>query len=296
METLGVWLRQAREAKGSTLEEVEAATRIRSRFLEALEAGDFAVFPGGEVQVRGFLRIYARYLELSPDQVIARYDAEVHGVETLALPGGTAETQPALRSGAVYPPDAVYPPQPAPSPASLQSSSFSPPTSGMRQMNLERLMIIGAAIIGLLAIVTVIGYFIARGVNGRRAAESAPPAVAATAPSEVVLPSVGTGTGSPASPLVTPTFPVNPQGGVTLTLEATEHVWARVEVDGQAVFEGMMGTGQVETWSAQEVIAVETGNGAGLLVAVNGQLQGPLCGRAQVCTRAWGPAGEVTAP
>jgi cytoskeletal protein RodZ len=290
METLGVWLRQAREAKGSTFEEVEAATRIRPRFLEALEAGDFAVFPGGEVQVRGFLRIYARYLELSPDQVIARYDAEVHGVEAVAPPRGAAETQPALRS------DAVYPPQPAPSPASFRSPSFSPPTSGMRRMNLERLMIVGAALIGLLAIVTAIGYFIARGVNGRRAAESATPAVAATAPSEVVLPSVGTGTGSPASPLVTPTFPVNPEGGVTLTLEATEHVWARVKGDDQAVFEGMMGAGQVETWSAQEVIAVETGNGAGLLVTVNGQLQGPLCGRAQVCTRAWGPAGEVTAP
>jgi cytoskeletal protein RodZ len=284
METLGVWLRQAREAKGSTLEEVEAATRIRPRFLEALETGDFVVFPGGEVQVRGFLRIYARYLELSPDQVIARYDAEVHGVETVGPPRGAAETQPALRA------------QPAPSPASLRSPSFSPPISGMRQMNLERLMIVGAAIIGLLAIVTAIGYFIGRGANGRGAAESATPAVSATAPSEVVLPSVGTGTGAPASPLVTPTFPVNPQGGVTLTLEATEHVWARVKGDDQAVFEGMMGAGQVETWSAQEVIAVETGNGAGLLVTVNGQLQGPLCGRAQLCTRAWGPAGEVTAP
>jgi transcriptional regulator with XRE-family HTH domain len=284
METLGVWLRQAREAKGSTLEEVEAATRIRPRFLEALETGDFAVFPGGEVQVRGFLRIYARYLELSPDQVIARYDAEVHGVEAMAPPRGAAETQPALRS------------QPAPSPTSLRSPSFSPPTSGMRRMNLERLMIIGAALIGLLAIVTAIGYFIGRGANGRGAVESATPAVAATAPSEAVLPSVGTGMGSPASPLVTPTFPVNPQGGVTLMLEATEHVWVRVKGDDQAVFEGMMGAGQVETWSAQEVIAVETGNGAGLLVTVNGQLQGPLCGRAQVCTRAWGPAGEVTAP
>ena len=55
METLGVWLRQTREAQGSSLEEVEAETRIRPRFLEALEQGDYGVFPGGTVQIRGFL-------------------------------------------------------------------------------------------------------------------------------------------------------------------------------------------------------------------------------------------------
>ncbi|MCK4473457.1 MAG: helix-turn-helix domain-containing protein, partial [Anaerolineae bacterium] len=51
METLGVWLRQTREARGDTLQDTEAATRIRVRFLEMLEAGDFAALPGGEVQV-----------------------------------------------------------------------------------------------------------------------------------------------------------------------------------------------------------------------------------------------------
>ena len=50
MDTLGEWLRQAREGLGGTLEEAAAATRIRARFLEALEAGDFAAFPGGDVQ------------------------------------------------------------------------------------------------------------------------------------------------------------------------------------------------------------------------------------------------------
>jgi len=65
VDKLGRRLREAREAKGSTLEEAEDATRIRAHFLESLEAGDFAAFPGGDVQVRGFLRIYARYLDLS---------------------------------------------------------------------------------------------------------------------------------------------------------------------------------------------------------------------------------------
>ena len=94
METLGLWLRQTREATGSTLEEAEIATCIRPRFLEALEASDFSAFPGGEVQVRGFLRIYARYLDLSPDEVLARYDIERHGAQVVS-PGAPAETHPA---------------------------------------------------------------------------------------------------------------------------------------------------------------------------------------------------------
>ena len=57
-----------------------------------------------------------------------------------------------------------------------------------------------------------------------------------------------------------------------------------------------MARGQEETWSAQEAIIVDTGNGAGLQVTVNGQLQGTMCGRAQVCTCAWGPAGEIAVP
>ncbi|GAF79773.1 unnamed protein product, partial [marine sediment metagenome] len=90
METLGVWLCQTREARGNTLREAETATRIRVRFLEALEAGDFVVFPGGEVQIHGFLRIYARYLGLPPDEVLARYNTEIGGVEAV-LPGTPAE-------------------------------------------------------------------------------------------------------------------------------------------------------------------------------------------------------------
>ena len=88
----------------------------------------------------------------------------------------------------------------------------------------------------------------------------------------------------------------NPAGGVTLALEATEHIWARVTVDGLMVFEGQLTPEQAKTWSGQEMVAVETGNGAGLVVTVNGQLQGTMCGRAEVCTRAWGPTGEVVVP
>ena len=273
MDTLSMWLRQARESQGSTIEEAAAATRIRARFLEALEAGDFATFPGGDVQVRGFLRIYARYLSLPPDEVLARYNAEVHGIGT-AQPDVVGQTQPLAAARAATRPMVVQPPRPS-------ISSARP-----RRLSPETLLLAAFAVIVLLAIVTAVGYLASR--NGGEAAAATP---TVTAPAAVVLPSAAVET--PTLPTVMPTFPASPGGGVTLALEATEHVWTRVSADGRTVFEGMMSPGQVETWSGQEVVVVETGNGAGLQVTVNEQLQGAMCGRNQVCTRGWGPTGEV---
>jgi cytoskeletal protein RodZ len=278
METLGVWLRQSREAKGSTLEEVEAATRIRPRFLEALEAGDFAAFPGGEVQIRGFLRIYARYLDLSPDQVLARYDVEVRGVQT-APPGGSLETQPASPIASTTKP---APPQP---------HDARVPTTRPQAVNLATVAIIGMATIVLLTVIVAGAYYAIR--NAGRETTTAATATATTSTGAGISP---TAMAMPTLPTITPTFPVNPQGDVTLALEPTEHVWARITVDGLVDFSGMLAPGQVETRSGQEAVTVDTGNGAGLLVVVNGQPLGRMCGRAQVCTRTWGPSGEITGP
>jgi cytoskeleton protein RodZ len=283
MDTLGIWLRQAREGQGSTLAEAAVGTRIRPRFLEALEAGDFAAFPGGDVQLRGFLRIYARYLGLPPDEVVARYNAEVHGVEA-APPAAPAETRPL-----------------SPASAPTRPMTFQPPsapvyTARPRRLSLETLMIAGVVLVALVAVVAGGGYLVSR-YRGEEAAATATTA----APAEAALPSTAAETPStaaetPAPPAATPTFPASSQGGVTLTLEATEHVWVRVTADGRTAFEGMLATEQVETWSGREVIVVETGDGAGLQVTVNGQPQGTMCGRAEVCARGWGPTGEVIVP
>jgi transcriptional regulator with XRE-family HTH domain len=72
---LGEILRSAREKKKATLLDAAAATRIQSTYLEALEQGDYAILPG-PAYVTGFLRNYARYLGLHPDDVIQEYRDE----------------------------------------------------------------------------------------------------------------------------------------------------------------------------------------------------------------------------
>jgi cytoskeleton protein RodZ len=70
---LGTRLRQAREAKGAPLHEVEWATKIKSAYLEALEEENFRLIPGA-VYVRGFLRTYANYLGIDPEPLIDEYN------------------------------------------------------------------------------------------------------------------------------------------------------------------------------------------------------------------------------
>ena len=73
---IGAQLRAAREAKGLTLEQVAAETRIPQRHLLAMEADDFGKLPGRTYAV-GFARTYAKALGLDHDDVAARVRLEL---------------------------------------------------------------------------------------------------------------------------------------------------------------------------------------------------------------------------
>lgn len=74
MESVGEYLRRQREARRMSLEEVARATRVPIASMERLEAGQFDELPG-EVFVRGFLKSYARAVDIPSDEVLARYTA-----------------------------------------------------------------------------------------------------------------------------------------------------------------------------------------------------------------------------
>ena len=79
METIGQQLKQAREARHLTFKKVTQATHIQARLIEAMEDDDFESLPS-PVQARAFLRLYAEFLELNLDDLIARQRG---GVEQL---------------------------------------------------------------------------------------------------------------------------------------------------------------------------------------------------------------------
>jgi len=75
----GADLRAARERVGWTLPDIATALRIRTQYLEALEAGHIDALPGNAYAL-GFLRSYAGMLGLDPNEVARRFKAEAAAV------------------------------------------------------------------------------------------------------------------------------------------------------------------------------------------------------------------------
>jgi cytoskeleton protein RodZ len=71
-ETLGEKLRLAREARGITLSEVAAQTRIAARYLEAIEEDNYKPLPGG-VFNKGFIKAYAKYVGVDEQEALNDY-------------------------------------------------------------------------------------------------------------------------------------------------------------------------------------------------------------------------------
>lgn len=90
MDGVGATLREERQRQGVELGEIERATKIRGRFLAAIEAEDWDVLPG-DAYARGFVRAYADHLGLDG----ARLAAEAPPVPT---PPVAAERAPRRRS------------------------------------------------------------------------------------------------------------------------------------------------------------------------------------------------------
>ncbi len=70
--SFGTWLRRQRELREISLREIADVTKISMRYLEALEQDHFDVLPA-PVFAKGFLREYARYVGLDPDEVVNSY-------------------------------------------------------------------------------------------------------------------------------------------------------------------------------------------------------------------------------
>src|SRR3954452_6905655 len=67
--SFGDWLRRQRELREISLRDIAERTKISLRYLEAMEDDRFDLLPA-PVFAKGFLREYARYVGLSPDEVV----------------------------------------------------------------------------------------------------------------------------------------------------------------------------------------------------------------------------------
>lgn len=73
--SLGDELRAARASRGLSVDQIEEDLRIKAKYIESIENCDLSTLPG-KVYVDGFIKNYASYLNLDPDEILRRFDEE----------------------------------------------------------------------------------------------------------------------------------------------------------------------------------------------------------------------------
>ncbi|QDX94914.1 helix-turn-helix domain-containing protein [Brevibacillus laterosporus] len=76
MSELGHVLKRAREEKGISLNDIQKMTKIQTRYLEAIERGDFHMLPG-HFYAKAFIKSYAEAVGLDPNQIVEHYQADL---------------------------------------------------------------------------------------------------------------------------------------------------------------------------------------------------------------------------
>ncbi|MFK9095317.1 RodZ domain-containing protein [Bacillus salipaludis] len=76
MTELGNRLKEARLAKGLSLDDLQTVTKIQKRYLIGIEEGNYSSMPGN-FYVRAFIKQYAEALNLNPDEIFETYKSEI---------------------------------------------------------------------------------------------------------------------------------------------------------------------------------------------------------------------------
>src|SRR5439155_25636473 len=103
MAEIGSTLRETRIRKKIDITTVEDATKIRAKYLRAIENEEWSVLPG-PTYVKTFLRTYAQYLGLDAHLLVDEYSARFEEPEELELPAFSREQRIRTRVRRVGPP------------------------------------------------------------------------------------------------------------------------------------------------------------------------------------------------
>ncbi len=247
--SLGDRFRAAREARGLSLSDCSDKVRIRSVYLAAIEDENWKAI-GAAVYVRGFLRTYARFLGLDPEEVVIAFNDEVQ-------PSGHAAAETAPQR-----------------PAHVERSS---------QPGSVLIWIAGVVAVVLVAFVAYNALTMHREAAVALGSSSPSPLESAAEASA----SPGAGIPASASPAAGQTPSASPVGGAqTLALVLSSPSWLRVTVDGSVSIEGTFPAGTTKTFHGKSAL-VRVGNAGGVEIFVDGKDVGKLGKMGDVAERAF---------
>lgn len=86
---IGARLKEAREAKGYSLDDLQEITKIQKRYLAGIEEGNYDAMPG-KFYIRAFIKQYAEAVDLNAEELLETYKNEVPGGATKDIEATTA--------------------------------------------------------------------------------------------------------------------------------------------------------------------------------------------------------------
>lgn len=274
---IGQQLRNQRETLGISLDDAERFTRLKSRYLQAIEEGRLENLPS-LVQGRGMLRNYAHFLNMDGDAILDQF---AEGLQLRRVE----------RSDVVNP--AVD------KTTSTKARKRARTSAGWRRFITPDLMT-GAVLFLILAVFVLWGSARVSGLQNQNASPTAPsisellvnetaqPGLIEMTPTNPNAPTTGDidappQPASPESAEAAPTeiIPAN-NDPVQVYVVANQRTWMRVTVDNRVAFDGRTVPGSAYPFTGRESIELVSGNGAGIEVIYNQNNLGLL-----------GSAGEV---
>jgi cytoskeletal protein RodZ len=258
MKEIGAKLRAARETKKISLEEIQAQTKIRRRFLEAIESGDWDVIPG-EIYLRGFICSYAELVGLDGAELLREY-RESRQQFRLEETGNQDHTS----DGTVK------------KPINTQSTTIIADRSPQPKIGrLSLLIIVILILIGLFGVYLLTGGLKTDRTTATKVKTTVNSRPMPTSVHKITKPRLTevNAVSKPPAATIVPQFDRAP---LSVSAEFSETVWVQVTTDGQVKYSGSGATFTAKSpkqiWTAQQKMVMRIGNVAGIRLTFNGKV------------------------
>lgn len=234
MASQGEKLKNIRQELGLSLEEAHKKTKIHLEVLKAIEEDRLVNL--SPVYIKGFLKIYCKFLGVDPKDVLADYKEPQNIVK--------------------HPSDVREKPQPLLKKVSVRLVLLK---------SVPRKIKIVFIIILVIVVLSISLFNLGKIISSAKIKKRAK-----------VTESEGIKTLSPISkPQISESKPqvqTKPVSGIKLSIRAKNDCWIQLKSDGKIVFQNILKKGRTETWQAKDKIELSLGNAGGVDLEVNGKL------------------------
>lgn len=279
---LGDTLRREREKQGLTIKDIENETSIRSLYITAIENGDYDSLPG-DVYTKGFIRNYAKALNLDSDSLLRQYNSE----RDISTPVQPVDMQAKEDYHADVPQRTVTVKSSPRTYNSTGSGNLFSSGDDYRERTEEK----GSShkFLILLAVLAVFlgGVYYAFSDNPSSTSKQTANTKPSVKTEQVKKETTNTPAEKPAA---------KHYDGVEVIARCDAACWVSVLVDGKKVFEGMAEQGKDLTWKGKDRVELTAGNAGAMELTWNGNKLGKLGNKGQVVERIMTKDSDGAAP